>query len=48
MSETTLYIVLSWVATFGGVGAYAAIIIRRGRRLTPQVDPQRRRWMHSD
>jgi len=48
MTETTVYIVLSWVVTFGGIGAYAAVIIRRGRRLSEQVDPQRRRWMSSD
>lgn len=48
MTESTFYIAASWLLTFGGVGAYAFVIIRRGRRLSEQVDPQRRRWMSSD
>ncbi len=43
--STTGYIVLAWVVTFGGVGGYAAAIIRRGRVLSREVPPERRRWM---
>jgi heme exporter protein CcmD len=43
--STTGYIVTAWVVTFGAVGAYAAAVIRRGRRLSREVEPERRRWM---
>lgn len=43
--STTAYIVLAWVATFGAIGGYAAVVIRRGRRLSREVAPERRRWM---
>jgi hypothetical protein len=43
--STTAYIVLAWVVTFGAIGAYAASVIRRGRRLSKVVAPERRRWM---
>ncbi len=43
--STTGYIVLAWVVTFGGIGGYAAAVIRRGRKLSAQVAPERRRWM---
>ena len=41
--RTTAYIVMAWVVTFGAVGAYAASVIRRGRRLSKVVAPERRR-----
>ena len=43
--STTGYIVTSWVATFGIVLAYAGAVLRRGRKLSRQVPPERRRWM---
>ncbi len=43
--STTGYIITAWVVTFGAVGAYAAAVIRRGRSLSRQVAPERRRWM---
>jgi heme exporter protein CcmD len=43
--STTAYIVTAWVVTFGAVGGYAAAVIRRGRRLSRDVAPERRRWM---
>ncbi len=43
--STTAYIVLAWVVTFGAIGAYAASVIRRGRKLSKVVAPERRRWM---
>jgi len=44
-NEFTGYIVAAWVVTFGGVGLYAASVIRRGRRLSKIVPPDQRRWM---
>lgn len=44
-SDFTTYIVAAWAVTFGGVAAYAAAVIRRGRRLSKIVPPERRRWM---
>jgi len=40
-------IVFAW--TFGVVviGGYAALIVRRGRRLSRQVPPSARRWIRS-
>ena len=43
--STTGYIITSWVATFGVLIAYAVGILRRGRKLSRQVPPERRRWM---
>jgi hypothetical protein len=43
--STTGYIITSWVATFGIVIAYAAAVIRRGRKLSRSVPPEDRRWM---
>lgn len=43
--STTAYIVLAWVVTFGGIGGYAVAIVRRGRKLSKVVEPDRRRWM---
>jgi|LakMenEpi03Aug12_release.lakeMendotaPanAssembly.Ray.scaffolds.fasta_scaffold3286695_2 hypothetical protein len=45
MSATTAYIAAAWVVTFGAVGGYAVAIMRRGRQLSRQVHPDRRRWM---
>ncbi len=39
------YIIGAWAVTFVAVGAYAAAIIRRGRRLSRIVPAERRRWM---
>ncbi len=43
--STDVYIVLAWVVTFVAVGGYAAVVIRRGRKLSKVVDPEQRRWM---
>lgn len=43
--STDAYIALAWIVTFGGVGGYAGWVIRRGRALSRQVAPDRRRWM---
>ncbi|CAB4546256.1 unannotated protein [freshwater metagenome] len=44
MTET-LCIIGAWLVTFGAVGAYAASVILRGRRLSKVVPPEQRRWM---
>lgn len=38
------YVAAGWLATFGVLGAYAAAVIRRGRRLSEVVPPEDRRW----
>lgn len=38
------YVAAGWIATFGVFGAYAAAVIRRGRRLSEAVPPEERRW----
>jgi heme exporter protein CcmD len=43
--STNGYIVTSWVATSAVLVGYAAAILRRGRKLSRQVRPERRRWM---
>jgi hypothetical protein len=39
------YVVAGYVFTFLGLGAYAAWILERGRRLSAKVPEERRRWM---
>jgi len=41
----TGYIIAAWAITFGSVAAYAAAVIRRGRRLSKVVPADQRRWM---
>lgn len=38
------YVLAGWIATFGALGGYAAVVIRRGRRLSKVVPPEERRW----
>ena len=39
------YVVAGYVITFLGLGAYAAWILIRGRRLSAKVPEEHRRWM---
>lgn len=39
------YVVAGYLITFLGLGAYAAWILIRGRRLSARVPEERRRWM---
>jgi hypothetical protein len=39
------YVVAGYLITFFGLGAYAAWILIRGRRLSAKVPEERRRWM---
>ncbi len=45
MTEAWWYIVAAWGATLGGVGIYATLLLRKGRRLSRVVPPEDRRWM---
>jgi len=38
------YVIASWVFVFGALAAFAAVTVVRGRRLSRQVPPERRRW----
>jgi hypothetical protein len=38
------YVAAGWLASLGAVGAYALYTIRRGRALSQDVPPERRRW----
>jgi hypothetical protein len=40
----TGYVAAGWIVGLGAIAAYAARVLRRGRRLTPQVPPEARRW----
>lgn len=37
-------IVFGWGVTVFAVGGYAAVLVRRGRRLSRVVPPEERRW----
>ncbi|MEZ5322158.1 MAG: hypothetical protein R2698_08820 [Microthrixaceae bacterium] len=39
------YVIAAWVITTIVLGAYAVMLVRRGRRLARRVPPDRRRWM---
>jgi hypothetical protein len=41
------YLVAGWTVGLGGLGLYAAWMIARGRTLTRQLPPARRRWIDS-
>lgn len=41
----TGYIVTAWIIVFATLAAYAVVTILRGRRLSRQVPPDRRRWI---
>lgn len=38
------FVAAGWLAAVGLVGAYALIILRRGRHLSRRVPPEERRW----
>jgi len=39
------YVLGAWGLTAVSVAVYAVSLLRRGRRLSPRVAPDRRRWM---
>lgn len=38
-------VITAYVAVLGGLAAYAASVIVRGRRLSRELPPEERRWM---
>ncbi|CAM8624734.1 hypothetical protein MCETE7_01012 [Acidimicrobiia bacterium] len=38
------YVIASWIVAFGALGAYSVATVLRGRRLSKQVPPEKRRW----
>ena len=38
------YVIAGWLSVAAALGGYAAYTIARGRRLSRQVPPERRRW----
>ena len=38
------YAIAAWVIVFGSLASFAVLSVRRGRRLSRQVPPERRRW----
>lgn len=38
------YAIVSWVVVMGALAAYSGLTVIRGRRLSRQVPPERRRW----
>jgi hypothetical protein len=38
------YIVAGWSVSLGAIGLYTLSLALRGRRLSKQVPPERRRW----
>ena len=43
-SGTWPFVAAAWAVVFGGMGAYALVTVVRGRRLSKQVPPEKRRW----
>lgn len=44
MSSDMTFIVAGWGVTLTVLGGYAVALLMRGRRLSRQVPPERRRW----
>jgi hypothetical protein len=44
MSGDMTFIVAGWGVSLAVLGGYAASLVLRGRRLSRQVPPERRRW----
>lgn len=38
------YVIASWIVVLGSIGGYSVATIMRGRRLSKQVPPEKRRW----
>lgn len=39
------FVIGGYVATIGGLAAYAAWVVRRGKVLSRRVPPEERRWL---
>jgi hypothetical protein len=45
MNSQWYYVIASWVVVLGGLGGYAATVLRKGRALSTKVPEEKRRWM---
>ena len=45
ISGEWVYVGVTWGATVAVLGAYAALVVRRGRALSKRVPEDQRRWM---
>ena len=39
------YVIAGYAVVFGAISAYVARLLLRGRTLSKEVQPERRRWM---
>jgi hypothetical protein len=44
MSNNWGYVIAAWVIVFGGLAGYSVRTVLRGRSLSRQVRPEKRRW----
>jgi len=44
MSGNWGFVAAAWVIALGGLAGYAVRIVQRGRALSAQVPPEKRRW----
>lgn len=44
MNGTWPYVIAAWAIVLGALLAYAVVTIMRGRTLSRQIPPERRRW----
>lgn len=44
MTDAWSYVIAAWLIVLGSFLAYAAVTVARGRSLSRQVPPERRRW----
>jgi hypothetical protein len=44
VSGSWSYVIAAWIIVIGSFLAYAVVTILRGRSLSKQVPPERRRW----
>jgi uncharacterized membrane protein YfcA len=44
LTGTWPYVAAAWLIVFGAIAAYALVTVRRGRRLSRRVPPEKRRW----
>ncbi len=44
MNDTWPYVIAAWTIVLGAFLVYALVTVLRGRALSKQVPPERRRW----
>ncbi|MDH4147929.1 MAG: hypothetical protein OEY23_22460 [Acidimicrobiia bacterium] len=43
--ESAEFVLTAWAVVLGSIGLYGARVVRRGRRLSGRVAPERRRFL---